>query len=55
MDETKKHRQDPVPMKMGRNKKKIRFPEQIKTRAGAVRCGKDILTMKSLILAQDER
>ena len=30
MDETKKHRQDPVPMKMGRNRKKIRFPEQIK-------------------------
>ena len=55
MDETKKHRQDPVPMKMGRNKKKIRFPEQIKTHIGAVRCGKDILTMKSLILAQDER
>ena len=54
MDETKKHRQDPVPMKMGRNKKKIRFPEQIKN-SGAIRCGKDILTMKSLILAQDER
>ena len=55
MDETKKHRQDPVPWKWGGTRRRFGFLNRLKTRTGAIRCGKDILTMKSLILAQDER